>query len=878
MKSQILLKIATSTLALGATAVALPAFAQSTGSAEFEGDSIVVTGNRANDIAGVRVPDSPKAKVEISQELISAQRAGQSVNEIINLVPGVSFTNNDPWGNSGGSFTIRGFDSSRISQTFDGIPLNDSGNYAVYTNQQVDGEIISRVNVNLGSTDVDSPTAAAVGGTVNINTKVPDDQFGLMTSMSYGDIAAEGSGGEDRSFQRYFAKIETGEFTSAGTKAYLTGSFARNGATYANYGKVQKKQVNAKIYQPIGSEGDFISLAAHYNENRNNFGGSPLRASAFTGDKSARFYDVDGGYPCQISTGNQPNLCGTSFERRYNPSNTGNLRLASLFTLTDKLTLSVDAAYQYTKANGGGTTSANEGLYYIGGRGYTGNYGGSYYFGRDFNGDGNLGTDINGDGVISNYTQTVGGVRSTVYESDRTTLVQPSQTKTNRYVAIANLAYEINDTNRLRLSYSFDRAHHRQTGAAGLLKANGEPFDVFPVNDPLTDMAGNILQKRDRDSYATLHKVAGEYRGSFIDDKLTVVLGVAAPFFKRDLTQNCFTTSSGGFVDCVPADQQAAYIASNPYTFNDATGRASGSALPGSRKLKYDKVLPSAGLTFKITPEISIAGNYSKNISVPSTDSLYNAFYFPAGSDAAYRVAETADSFDLSLRYASSNLQASVTGWYSQYKNRLVTAYDIDGNATDTNLGPVKKYGVDASIGYQPIPEVSLYAFGSYINSEIKEDATTSSSNCNAARQTAGVCYQVGTGATATYFYNTSGNRERGAAKWLVGGRAQANLGEVQFGAQAKYTGSRYLNDLNFSDLVYGAKFKGYTVVDLDLRYSLEKLGLDKSQIQLNVTNLFDKYYVGSFSGGLDTLPTSTSAFVNFGSPRAISATFIMGF
>lgn len=863
MKSQILLKIATSTLALGAAAVALPAFAQSTGSAEFEGDSIVVTGNRANEIAGVRVPDSPKAKVEISQELIGAQRAGQSVNEIINLVPGVSFTNNDPWGNSGGSFTIRGFDSSRISQTFDGIPLNDSGNYAVYTNQQVDGEIISRVNVNLGSTDVDSPTAAAVGGTVNINTKVPDDQFGVMTSLSYGDIAADGSGGEDRSFQRYFAKIETGEFTSAGTKAYLTGSFARNGATYANYGKVQKKQINAKIYQPIGSEGDFISLAAHYNENRNNFGGSPLRASAFNGDKSARFYNVDGGYPCTVAAArpgvvDATNSCGTSFERRYNPSNTGNVRLASLFTLTDKLTLSIDAAYQYTKANGGGTTSANESFFrkaatattpaFVG----TGNYGGSFYFGSDLNGDGDI--------------------------LDRVTLLQPSQTKTNRYVAIANLSYEMNDTNRVRLSYSFDRAHHRQTGATGFLKANGEPFDVFPVNDPLTDTAGNVLQKRDRDSYATLHKVAGEYRGSFMDERVTVVLGVAAPFFQRDLTQNCFTSSSGGFVDCVPTSQQAAYTAANPYSFNATTGRATGSALPSSRKLKYDKVLPNAGLTFKITPEVSIAGNYSKNISVPSTDSLYNAFYFPADSDAAYRVAETADSFDLSLRYATSKVQASITGWYSQYKNRLVTAFDIDGNATDTNLGPVKKYGVDASIGYQPIPEVSLYAFGSYINSEIEEDATTSASNCNAARQTAGVCYQVGTGTTATYFYNTSGNRERGAAKWLVGGRAQANLGEVQFGAQAKYTGARYLNDLNFSDLVYGAKFKGYTVVDLDLRYSLEKLGLDKSQIQLNVTNLFDKYYVGSFSGGLDTLPTSTSAFVNFGSPRAISATFIMGF
>lgn len=872
MKFQTVIKTATSTLAVGTAFLAIPAFAQSTGSAEFEDGAIIVTGMRETAIGGVTTPDSPKAKVEITRELIAAQRAGQSVNEIINLVPGVSFTNNDPWGSSGGSFTIRGFDSTRISQTFDGIPLNDSGNYAIYTNQQVDPELIETVNVNLGSTDVDSPTAAAVGGTVNINTIVPSDEFGAMTSLSYGDIAAEGSGGEDRSFQRFFGKIETGEFTSMGTKAWVSASYARNGATFANYGKVEKQQYNAKIYQPLG-DSDFISIAAHYNENRNNFGGSPFRASAFTGDKDGRFYDIN--YPCTVSTTSVPNSCGTEFERRYNPSNTGNVRLASSFTLTDKLTFSVDAAYQYVKANGGGTTSANETLYtrtavtdpesgevitpaFAG----TGNYGGQFYFGRDLNDDGVLG---------------------------KVTLLQPSQTKTNRWVAIANLAYELNDTNRVRLSYSFDRAKHRQTGAAGFLLPNGEPVDVFPINDPLTDDDGNALHKRNRKSYATLHQVAGEYRGDFLNDQLSVLLGVRAPFFTRDLNQYCFTTSSGGFVDCVPADQQAAYIAARPYSFNSDTGKASGSALPQSRKLKYDKILPNVGAVFKITPEVSVAASYAKNISVPSTDALYNAFYFPKDSDAAYRIAETSDSFDLSLRYSSSVWQAAVTGWYSKYHNRLVTAYDIDGNGTDTNLGPVKKYGVDASIAVRPVPALSLYAFASYIKSEIEEDAVTGSCTAGSDIQLAGLCYGVTEGGATTYYLRTSGKRERGAPEWLLGGRAQLTLGDFEFGAQGKYTGDRYLNDINGeimrvpagegTKLIFpGAKFKSYTVVDLDVRYKLESLGLADSEIQLNITNLFDEFYVGSFSGGLDTLSSSSSAFVNFGSPRAVSATLVMGF
>src|SRR3546814_7154035 len=80
------------------------------------------------------------------QEIIRRQRPGQTVNDIVNLVPGVSFQNNDPWGSGGGGFTIRGFSADRISQTLDGLPLNDSGNYALYTNQQVEDRKSTRLN------------------------------------------------------------------------------------------------------------------------------------------------------------------------------------------------------------------------------------------------------------------------------------------------------------------------------------------------------------------------------------------------------------------------------------------------------------------------------------------------------------------------------------------------------------------------------------------------------------------------------------------------------------------------------------------------------------------------------------------------------------
>ena len=252
-------------LAIG---IASPTMAQSTGSIEFE-KQIVVTGSRGTvqQVGGVSSPDTAKAKAVLTQENIQHQNPGQSILDTINQVPGVSFQNNDAYGSAGGTLNIRGFDSTRISLTFDGVPLNDSGNYAIFSNQQVDPEVIEQVNVNLGTTDVDSPTASAAGGTVNLRTKNPDHDFGAMLSLSAGEF----------NFMRGFAKVETGDLTHGGIRAWVSASRATNNVPFNGYGKVDKQQYNGKLYVPLGGS-DFITVAGHYNQNRNNFFGSlPLR-------------------------------------------------------------------------------------------------------------------------------------------------------------------------------------------------------------------------------------------------------------------------------------------------------------------------------------------------------------------------------------------------------------------------------------------------------------------------------------------------------------------------------------------------------------------------------------------------------------------------
>ena len=802
---------------VGVVALTAPgaAFAQSTGSIDFENE-IVVTGQTTQDVSGIEIPDTSKAKQVLTQEYLSKQQPGQTVLDSINLVPGVSFQNNDAYGSAGGTLNIRGFGGDRISLTFDGVPLNDSGNYAIYSNQQLSPELIEQVNVNLGTTDVDSPTGSATGGTVNYRTRKPYEDFSVRFAGTMGDF----------DYMRVFASVDTGNLTESGLRMFVAGEKVDHKNVFNKNGKVNKSQLNARIYQPLGDNGDFISIAGNYNENRNNFFGSvgvgtiTDATGKVTLDKDARF--TQAAPLCTVAaarTGlaDTSNRCGSAFERRFNPSNTGNIRGASRFTLSDSLTLTIDPSYQYVKANGGGTTRGYEygrndadrnganggGIFgYVGGRPYTG-------------------VDLNGDGDLL----------------DEVEILQPSQTQTHRFGVISSLRFDINDSNTVRLAYTFDRARHRQTGQITYLLPNGAASDVFAINNPILDVNGVELNKRDRKSIAVLHQISAEYSGRFMDDKLAINLGVRVPFFERDLTQNCFTTSASGFVDCITPSQSAAYATSNP-----------GFSQPQNRNFKYDKFLPNIGFRFNLTDDFSVFGNYAKGLSVPGTDLLYDSFFFPVGADGSSPNPESTDSFDLGFRYTNGMVQAQLSGWFTKYDNRVARAYDPELDETiSRNLGKVDKYGIDGSIAVQPTDFLTLYVFGSLSESEIKDDIQTG----------------------PTTFIPTAGKAESGSPRSTYGARAELNLGPVQFGAQAKNTGKRWVNDINTREV------EGYWLVNLDARVGLDWVGLnDTTYLQFNLYNATDEVFVGGFGGDL----TSTSPFVQIGAPRTFSASLNVQF
>lgn len=783
------------------------AFAQSTGTQEVE--KVTVTGQRTGTGGLIVKEKATKTRSTVDQTYLNTQASGQTIFQSLNLVPGLNFTNSDAYGSSGGNVRLRGFDGNRISLTTDGIPLNDTGNYAIFTNQQVDAEVIQRATVSTGSTDVDSPTASATGGTINVVTRKPKEETAADISLGLGS----------ENYYRAFVALDTGE-TRDGLSAFLTYS-TQSYDKFKGPGQLEKDQVNVRVLQEIGSESS-ISLIGHYNQNRNAFYRTGTNAqflanpnfdnfASCTRDAANGTLGVNGltdniqddAITVAANPGGNENIlnpgsCTNYFGLRINPSNTGNLRAQMNFQLGGGLRLTIDPSWQYVKANGGGTTVVGENDPRV--------VGASGLAGFDLNGDGDI-LDID-----TNTADNTGmGIR----------LYTPNNTNTSRFGVNTSLIYDLNDENRVRVSYTGDFGRHRQTGAFSRLAPDGNPLDVFGGldGDKVATADGSFLRGRDRLSKANLNQVAVSYTGRFFEETLRVDLGVRAPFFKRELNQFCYSQNGSSNVWCSTAPE-VALLANGNVTL---TGRGALEYIrPFSTDVKYDAVLPNVGVSYEFLENTSVYGSYAESLSAPRTDSLYTVRRNPVtfAIEISNAEPERTKAYDLGLRYQGDELTVSGAVWMNKYDNRIVNAFDdILGIFVDRNVGAVDLQGVDLELGYRPTDAFTAYVSASFVESELKNDV------------------QLG----ATSFLPTKGKALVETPDKTFSARMQyAIIPELVVGLQAKYVGQRWATDVN------DERAAAYSTADMDVRFDLGKWGWEGASFQFNAINLFDKRYYGN--------------------------------
>ena len=121
--------------------------------------------------------------------------------------------------------------------------------------------------------------------------------------------------------------------------------------------------------------------------------------------------------------------------------------------------------------------------------------------------------------------------------------------------------------------------------------------------------------------------------------------------------------------------------------------------------------------------------------------------------------------------------------------------------------------------------------------------------------------------------------------EYTLAGRVQYDVGPASIGLQSKYTSYRYTTDINDD------RTPGFAVWDLDARYSLNILGYTGSYLQVNISNLFDRFYLGRLStavnahgyegtnGAQIAAPSPTSGpYFYIGAPRFATVTLRAAF
>ncbi|HEX3699154.1 MAG TPA: TonB-dependent receptor [Phenylobacterium sp.] len=781
----------------------------------------------------------------VSQQFIKTQIGSENFAQLINFLPGVTYSSEDPTGILSGDFRMHGLDCNHLSVTIDGSPVNDTGNYACFPGEYLVGELTDHVTVDIGSTDVDSPTASAVGGQVNIISKVPTEDRELIANASVGSYR----------YNREYGEIETGAFGPFGTRAYFSGNYAR-ADKYKGEGPIVRRGLDARIYQPLGDKG-FLSVAANWASNRPIFYFSAGRSDLANFGKNFDYNPVwvaptitpgkrdtvptpptgaaaiAAGLPADAGqAGSDTNF----WALHPNPVDFGQIRGSSLYHLTDALTFTFDPSFFYTLANGGGAQSINENDIRLRGR--------------------NLapGVDLNGDGDVL----------------DQVPLYAPSNTKTHRWVVTSSLLWDINANNNLQLAYTYDYGRHRQTGAATFINlATGVPDDQFggiQGRGPQVLAAdGSSFRTRDRFSIAELNQFALNYVGKFFDDRLHVNVGVRDPHFQRNINQFC-DTFNGTTVNCNtvdPALLQAALAANSASQLSTLIGQTvnlnpNGTPnfrLPFSSTFRFSKVLPNAGLTYRIADAHQLYAAYSQGFSAPKTDDLYTS------SPDLVRP-ETSTTYSAGYRYQTAVLTASANLYDTDYKNRIVQSIDPNDPtlSIDRNVGTVQIYGVDFEAGWRPIDHLTLYGSASFTHSEIKNDLAI-----------------VVSGKAA--ILPISGKQLVMTPEREFSGRAQYDVGPLTFGLEAKYISSRFISDTNDDRIPGSADF------DLDLTYDIPGVGQHTS-LRLNVDNLLNRFYISRsttvntshavtvnlVNGGTATFSPGT-AFLSVGAPRTVYLT-----
>lgn len=236
-----------------------------------------------------------------------------------------------------------------------------------------------------------------------------------------------------------------------------------------------------------------------------------------------------------------------------------------------------------------------------------------------------------------------------------------------------------------------------------------------------------------------------------------------------------------------------------------------------SGKTKYNKVLPSAALSWQIVPELMAYASYAKGFETPTfTEMAYrndtkSGFNFDL-------LASSSDNYELGLKTDNKLGFFTLAAFQSRTKNDIVSAGTANGRATFRNADQTLREGLELSWNKKLWKDLTARASYSYLDA-------TFNSNVSAK----GTASAISKGA---FIPGVARNQAYAGLAWQPENGFYA-------GVDLRYTAKIYVDDQN-SD---SAPSYTTTALNAGYRYQIKDWSFN-SYVRLD--NAFNRQYVGS--------------------------------
>ena len=456
-----------------------------------DSDHVTITTQKPG--MGLMVPeDAPKARSTITKDEIEKQRGTDNAYQALSLLPSVNAYNYDGTGLFGGGLTMRGFNSDQIGATINGVPINDSGNYAVYPEEFVDQENVCKEFVTQGSTDVDAPHVGATGGNLGIVTCDPEEKERWRVIQTLGGL----------DLTKTYVRYDTGRVMDDRAKFFISASYAE-ADKWKGEGGAKRDHVDFGFRFDF-DRFDYVTGAVLINRMLNNNILDPTLAQI---NQYGYDYDNASSFPGHVPGANgtaqsDVNQSPAYYKLSLNPFENIIASASGHFRLNDNTELKVTPYFWY----GYGTGGTQEKL--MAESGFLNPATGKL-----------VGVDLNGDGDTL----------------DKVLVGTSNVTKTDR-PGITTSITETLDNNTLFGGVWLEQAHHKQTAPMELLPDDGTLPDPWFGGGYVDRPDGSPYQGRDWLTISTAWQLFLQDTIALMDDRLRLNIGVRDPSIRRDFT------------------------------------------------------------------------------------------------------------------------------------------------------------------------------------------------------------------------------------------------------------------------------------------------------------------------------------------------------